>query len=242
MLLSCVQFNNCFLTIFHFYSGSQYLQYAIHGIWVTKKPAIVNAIYFVIRLALIANFVQQLLIKNDSGVPRDKIVAINRQSRHIACYYISYYVQAIEKEDNGLRARDPSQTGTVVQDNHENEDSSDAEVVVVVKAPTSPSSAAKKAAPKKPGRLPKLPTVSNKTKGTKSAIVPKKPALRNSNKGMKTAAVKRKPAAAPTNARGKRLKKEADTEDDKEEDESSDSEDGSEYDSRGEEDEGDDAQ
>ena len=81
----------------------KYLRYVLHGIWCSKQPKVVGALYFVYRMTLIFKMTLPMIYKSKLSESAKK--DIQNQVRQVLAYYLGQYVHMVNKYDNGIGSR-----------------------------------------------------------------------------------------------------------------------------------------
>ena len=82
----------------------KYLRYVLHGIWCTKMPKVVGALFFVIRMSLLFKMVFPLIY--NSKLPDSAKKDIQNQVRQVLAYYMGQYVHMVKEDDHGIKSRE----------------------------------------------------------------------------------------------------------------------------------------
>ena len=79
----------------------------LHGIWITENCVAIKSIFLIIRLTLIATFIEPLMSAKDlSQKEKDEIFLENKGTIQ---QYLWSYLEIIDEKDNGLRQKIPNQ-------------------------------------------------------------------------------------------------------------------------------------
>ena len=79
----------------------------LHGIWITENRVAIKSIFLIIRLTLIATFIEPLMSAKDLSQKEKDEIFLENEGTIQQCLWS--YLEIIDEKDNGLRQKIPNQ-------------------------------------------------------------------------------------------------------------------------------------